>query len=137
MHFWEASRESSRERLDETSGHGEVGSAWWAGVLEEEEVEEADKIRSSHLPSRDPTPSSEYILSLASTSTPLLYSPYSTMGDISTGQSAPSIDVQNLSYSFQDGSPGLQNVRLSLPAGSRTLLIGGKLCSRAIPSPTG
>lgn len=59
------------------------------------------------------------------------------MGDISTGQSAPSINVQNLSYSFQDGSPGLQNVRLSLPAGSRTLLIGGKLCSPAIPSPTG
>ncbi|KAJ6015180.1 hypothetical protein N7540_009771 [Penicillium herquei] len=37
---------------------------------------------------------------------------------------SPSIEVQNLSYKFQDGSDGLENVLLSLPSGSRTLLIG-------------
>lgn len=37
-----------------------------------------------------------------------------------------SIKVKHLSYSFQDGSPGLQNVLLDLPQGSRTLLIGGR-----------
>ncbi|KAE8377901.1 P-loop containing nucleoside triphosphate hydrolase protein [Aspergillus bertholletiae] len=36
----------------------------------------------------------------------------------------PSIQVKNLSYQFQDGSSGLANVSLDLPAGSRTLLIG-------------
>lgn len=38
---------------------------------------------------------------------------------------APSIKVQNLNYKFQDGSDGLKDVGLSLPSGSRTLLIGG------------
>lgn len=38
---------------------------------------------------------------------------------------SPDIQVQNLSYKFQDGSPGLTEVGLDLPAGSRTLLIGG------------
>ncbi|KAL5337086.1 P-loop containing nucleoside triphosphate hydrolase protein [Aspergillus crustosus] len=38
--------------------------------------------------------------------------------------SPPDIHVQSLSYNFQDGSPGLTNVNLYLPAGSRTLLIG-------------
>jgi CCR4-NOT complex subunit CAF16 len=38
----------------------------------------------------------------------------------------PNIEVQNLSYKFQDGSEGLENIKLSLPAGSRTLLIGGE-----------
>lgn len=38
----------------------------------------------------------------------------------------PSIEVQNLSYKFQDGSSGLENVSMSLPPGSRTLLIGGE-----------
>lgn len=38
----------------------------------------------------------------------------------------PSIEVRNLSYKFQDGSDGLENVSMSLPAGSRTLLIGGE-----------
>jgi CCR4-NOT complex subunit CAF16 len=37
---------------------------------------------------------------------------------------APSIDVQNLSYLFPDGSSGLRDVFLNLPPGSRTLLIG-------------
>ncbi|KAJ5675916.1 hypothetical protein N7462_008813 [Penicillium macrosclerotiorum] len=36
----------------------------------------------------------------------------------------PSIAVQGLSYKFQDGSAGLENVQLDLPPGSRTLLIG-------------
>lgn len=38
----------------------------------------------------------------------------------------PSIQVNNLSYQFQDGSSGLADVSLYLPAGSRILLIGGK-----------
>jgi ABC-type phosphate/phosphonate transport system ATPase subunit len=43
--------------------------------------------------------------------------------------SLPGIEVQNLSYKFQDGSDGLENVQMSLPPGSRTLLIGGKSIS--------
>ncbi|EYE97267.1 putative ABC transporter [Aspergillus ruber CBS 135680] len=39
-------------------------------------------------------------------------------------QKEPSITVQNLSYKFQDGSSGLNNLNLDLPPGSRTLLIG-------------
>lgn len=39
----------------------------------------------------------------------------------------PSIHVKGLSYRFQDGSAGLEDVQLDLPPGSRTLLIGGKL----------
>ena len=38
---------------------------------------------------------------------------------------APSIGVSDLSYAFPDGSPGLKQVFLDLPPGSRTLLIGG------------
>lgn len=37
----------------------------------------------------------------------------------------PSIEVKGLCYAFQDGSSGLQDVALSLPPASRTLLIGG------------
>jgi CCR4-NOT complex subunit CAF16 len=37
---------------------------------------------------------------------------------------SPSISVNGLSYAFQDGSLGLQDINLTLPAGSRTLLIG-------------
>lgn len=40
-------------------------------------------------------------------------------------EQAPRIQVRSLSYAFQDGSSGLENVSLSLPPGSRTLLIGG------------
>lgn len=47
------------------------------------------------------------------------------MADVNS--TPPSIEVQNLSYKFQDGSSGLENVTMSLPAGSRTLLIGGEL----------
>lgn len=36
----------------------------------------------------------------------------------------PSIVVKDLSYKFQDGTPGLVDINLDLPAGSRTLLIG-------------
>lgn len=39
-------------------------------------------------------------------------------------EQAPSIEVKSLSYTFQDGSSGLRDVVLSLPPGSRTLLIG-------------
>lgn len=45
------------------------------------------------------------------------------MADIN---STPNIEVQDLSYKFQDGSSGLENVSMGLPAGSRTLLIGGE-----------
>ena len=40
-------------------------------------------------------------------------------------EQAPRIQVRSLSYAFQDGSSGLENISLSLPPGSRTLLIGG------------
>jgi len=43
-------------------------------------------------------------------------------------ETAPSVEVKSLSYAFPDGSSGLQNVDLSLPPGSRTLLIGGTSC---------
>ncbi|EME85793.1 ABC transporter domain-containing protein [Pseudocercospora fijiensis CIRAD86] len=39
-------------------------------------------------------------------------------------QKPPSIKTSNLSYAFPDGSEGLQNVNLDLPAGARCLLIG-------------
>ena len=38
----------------------------------------------------------------------------------------PSIVVKNLTYKFPNGAPGLTNVSLDLPPGSRTLLIGGE-----------
>ncbi|KAF2431295.1 P-loop containing nucleoside triphosphate hydrolase protein [Tothia fuscella] len=47
-----------------------------------------------------------------------------TQSDQLNGQLAPSIEVQNLSYAFPDGSSGLRDLALSLPPGSRTLLIG-------------
>ena len=40
--------------------------------------------------------------------------------------SLPTIKVSDLTFAFPDGSTGLQNILLDLPAGSRTLLIGGK-----------
>lgn len=42
-----------------------------------------------------------------------------------TETALPDIEINGLSYSFPDGSTGLHDVRLSLPAHSRTLLIGG------------
>ncbi|PPJ58387.1 hypothetical protein CBER1_08075 [Cercospora berteroae] len=39
-------------------------------------------------------------------------------------QKPPTITVNNLSYAFPDGSSGLQDVTLDLPAGARCLLIG-------------
>lgn len=39
----------------------------------------------------------------------------------------PTIQVQDLTFAFPDGTTGLQNINLDLPAGSRTLLIGGTL----------
>ncbi|KAF1983160.1 ABC transporter-like protein [Aulographum hederae CBS 113979] len=44
--------------------------------------------------------------------------------DVTTGGTAPSIDVKALNYLFPDGSQGLKDVILDLPPGSRTLLIG-------------
>lgn len=37
---------------------------------------------------------------------------------------APSIQVKDLSFAFPDGTPGLKDIALDLPPGSRTLLIG-------------
>ena len=37
----------------------------------------------------------------------------------------PTIEIVNLDFFFPDGSSGLKDVSLSLPPGSRTLLIGG------------
>jgi len=45
-------------------------------------------------------------------------------------ETAPSIDVESLSYLFPDGSSGLKDVFLQLPPGSRTLLIGGMQTQR-------
>lgn len=50
------------------------------------------------------------------------------MSDLSNGialPAAPTVAVKGLSYLFPGGVPGLQDVALDLPAGSRTLLIGG------------
>jgi len=47
-------------------------------------------------------------------------------GDISASVAAPSIEVKNLTFTFPDSAFGLHDVSLSLPPGSRTLLIGGK-----------
>lgn len=49
----------------------------------------------------------------------------SKMSDVN-GIRVPSIEVNNLNYSYPDGSGGLRDVEISLPSGSRTLLIGGK-----------
>ncbi len=43
------------------------------------------------------------------------------------GKPSPSIKVNDLAFAFPDGTTGLQNIKLDLPAGSRTLLIGGEL----------
>lgn len=40
---------------------------------------------------------------------------------------APTITTKDLTFAFPDGTSGLENVSLDLPAGSRNLLIGGKL----------
>lgn len=71
-----------------------------------------------------------HLLSIHSSSTlhPLsIYSRANSMGSQNgvPKEQAPSIEVMSLSYAFQDGSSGLQDVVLSLSPGSRTLLIGG------------
>lgn len=38
----------------------------------------------------------------------------------------PTITTNDLTFSFPDGTSGLEHVSLELPAGSRNLLIGGK-----------
>lgn len=54
------------------------------------------------------------------------------MGSQQDGARAPSIEVKSLSYAFVDGSSGLKDINLSLPASSRTLLIGGMFSVRTI-----
>ncbi len=39
--------------------------------------------------------------------------------------SSSAIDVRQLNYTFPDGTIGLKDINLSVPAGSRVLLIGG------------
>ena len=39
---------------------------------------------------------------------------------------SPTITVRDLTFAFPDGSTGLTQIALDLPAGARTLLIGGK-----------
>jgi CCR4-NOT complex subunit CAF16 len=46
------------------------------------------------------------------------------MSDPVDQSGAPSIDIKNLSYTFQDHSIGLHSITLDLPPASRTLLIG-------------
>jgi CCR4-NOT complex subunit CAF16 len=43
---------------------------------------------------------------------------------MTTAPSPPSIEVHNLTFRFPDYSTGLTDVQISLPAGSRTLLVG-------------
>lgn len=50
----------------------------------------------------------------------------------SSVEPAPTVEVSKLSYAFQDGSPGLQDINLKLPPQSRTLLIGG-MHARPLP----
>jgi CCR4-NOT complex subunit CAF16 len=38
----------------------------------------------------------------------------------------PTISTKELYYAFPDGSKGLQDINLDLPANARCLLIGGK-----------
>ncbi|RMZ87223.1 hypothetical protein DV736_g5550, partial [Chaetothyriales sp. CBS 134916] len=46
------------------------------------------------------------------------------MATSSNGTTTPAIKVSSLSYTFPSGGLGLNNISLSLPTGSRTLLIG-------------
>ena len=46
--------------------------------------------------------------------------------DARSSSEGASIKVKHLSYAFQDGSSGLEDVVVDLPQGSRTLLIGGR-----------
>lgn len=39
----------------------------------------------------------------------------------------PTVETKSLTFAFPDGSSGLREVTLDLPASSRTLLIGGEL----------
>lgn len=45
----------------------------------------------------------------------------------------PYIQVKDLTFAFPDGTTGLQHISLSLPAASRTLLIGGKTHPQSPP----
>ncbi|KAL7266648.1 CCR4-NOT regulatory complex component [Rhizina undulata] len=41
-----------------------------------------------------------------------------------TNQGPPDVNIRDLTYKFPDGSAGLHDITIELPAGSRTLLIG-------------
>jgi len=47
---------------------------------------------------------------------------------------APNITTKDLTFAFPDGTSGLQNVSLTLPAGSRNLLIGERTARAKQPS---
>lgn len=40
---------------------------------------------------------------------------------------SPTIATNGLTFAFPDGTTGLTDISIDLPAGSRNLLIGGKL----------
>lgn len=77
-------------------------------------------------------------------SIPVWYSLFEKIEQKQKGQSArrmaqpsqqePSISVHGLTYKFQNGASGLNNVNVDLPAGSRTLLIGGMFNSLLLGS---
>ncbi len=50
--------------------------------------------------------------------------------------SPPTITVSDLTFTFPDSTTGLTNISLDLPAGARTLLIGGKPANPSHPLPT-
>lgn len=47
--------------------------------------------------------------------------------EIAASPAPPTVTVKGLNYLFPGGRPGLQDVAIDLPAGSRTLLIGGEI----------
>lgn len=57
-----------------------------------------------------------------------------TMSSHSENQHPPTIQTNHLNYTFPNNTPGLIDITLDLPAGSRTLLIGGKpLLTHSLP----
>lgn len=64
----------------------------------------------------------------------ILYNKTENMGEeaLPVAEIVPSIATNGLHYKFPDGSSGLTDINLDLPAGSRTLLIGGEMFPRNI-----
>jgi hypothetical protein len=65
----------------------------------------------------------------------ITYNP-SIMADIHRPPSLPAVQVTNLSYKFPDCSTALDNVNLTLPKGSCTVLIGGIYPSNLFHKPS-